>query len=166
MSRAVADHYAVDRVSFGDAVRTEARRRGLGDSRATLQDLGEELVGAGWDAFCALVIGQVEWDGRSSLVVDGVRHLAAVDALRRIAAPASFFLAFIDTPWERRAKWLAERGVSGSSAAAADHHRNESELEDLRSQANLVVANNADLDRVVSVVVTSLDRAGGLGGTA
>ena len=122
VSRAVAEHYAVDRVSFGDAVRSEAKRRGLGENRTTLQDLGDELVAEGWDAFCALVMGQVEWDGRSSLVVDGVRHLAAADALRLIAVPSSLVLAFIDTPWERRAGWLSERGVSGPAAVAADHH--------------------------------------------
>lgn len=163
LSTAVAEHYAVDRVSFGDAVRTEAKRRGLDESRATLQDLGDELIAAGWDAFCALVFDQVEWDGRSSLVVDGVRHLGAVEALRRVGGSASFLLVYVDTPWERRAEWLAERGVSGPVAIAADSHPNESELDDVMSQADLVVANDADLDRVVTLVVASVDQTGGLG---
>src|SRR5437870_2728091 len=91
VSRAVAERYAVDRVSFGDAVRGEAARLGLGESRATLQDLGEELIGAGWDAFCSLVTDQVQWDGLRPLVVDGVRHLGAIDALRRRAAPSRLY---------------------------------------------------------------------------
>lgn len=162
VSRAVADHYAVDRVSFGDAVRTEAKRRRLGESRTILQEVGDELVGDGWDAFCARVIGQVKWDGGRSLVVDGVRHVGAVEALRRIGGSASFVLVFIETPWERRVEWLAERGVSAPAAIAADSHPNESELDDVMSQADLVVANNTDLDSVLAAVVAFVHQRGGL----
>jgi adenylate kinase family enzyme len=157
VSKAVAEHYSLDRVSFGDAVRSEARRRGDLDTRASLQALGDELIVAGWDVFCALVTGQVDWDGHSSLVVDGVRHLGALDALRRLAGSSGAYLVFVDAPWERRRAWLAERGVGGPEAVAADRHPNESELDAVMGQANLVVDNHTYLDRVVAQVVRTLD---------
>jgi len=162
VSVAVAEHYSVARVSFGDAVRREAKRRGLSDSRGALQDLGDELIDAGWDAFCSLVTDQVEWDGHQSLVVDGVRHVGAIEALRRLAGPSRLYLVFVDTAWEQRKAWLAERGVTGPEAIAADSHPNESELDDVVNRSNFVVANDADLDRVVARVVQSVDEAGGL----
>lgn len=162
VSRAVAKHYSVPRVSFGDAVRAEARRRGLGDSRTVLQDLGDELIAEGWEAFCNLVVGQVMWDGRSSLVVDGVRHLGALEELRRLVGTSRLLLVFVETPWERRLEWLAERGVTGAEAIEADRHPNEGELEAVMAQADVVVVNDADLDRVVREVIASVEGAGGV----
>jgi dephospho-CoA kinase len=162
VSKAVAEQYSVDRVSFGDAVRTEARRRGLGENRTTLQDLGDELILAGWDRFCGLVLEQAHWDGRRSLVVDGVRHDGAVDALRHRAGRSRLHLVFVDTSWERRLAWLVDRGVSVPEALAADNHPNEGELDAIRNRADLVVTNDADLEVVVTSVVRSLDSLGGL----
>jgi hypothetical protein len=104
---------------------------------------------------------QVQWDGRS-LVVDGVRHEGAVDALRDRADKSGLHLVFVDTTWERRLAWLVERGVSVPEAVAADSHPNESELDAMRNRADLVVANDADLEVVVSTVDRSLDAVGGL----
>lgn len=163
MSRAVAEHYMVDRVSFGDAVRSQAKRRGLPEGRGTLQDLGDELIAVGWDAFCTLVIGQADWDGRSSLVVDGVRHPAAIAALQGRAEPSRLYVVFIEASWERRTAWLVERGVTGTEAETADAHPNESELDAVRDRADVVVPNDGDLERVVANVVRALDGAGGLG---
>lgn len=161
VSKAVAAHYSVDRVSFGDAVRKEAERRGLRSDRLALQDLGDELIAAGWDAFCSLVTGQAASDSRSPLIVDGVRHLGAIEALDRLAGPSRLYLVFVDTSWERRSAWLAERGVSESEAMAAEAHPNERELDAVKGRADLVVANESDLDRVVAQVVRSLDEVGG-----
>src|ERR1700683_879321 len=129
VSRALATHYGVPWVSFGNAVRTEAERRGLGDSRQTLQDLGDELIADGWDGFCALVIGQVGWDGRQMLVVDGVRHRGAMRALQE---QASLFVVFVAASEERRSAWNAERGITDADAAMAEHHPNEIELDEVR----------------------------------
>lgn len=162
VSRAVAEHYSVGRVSFGDAVRNEANRRGLAESRGILQDLGDELIAAGWDEFCILVTGQAGWDGRSSLVVDGVRHLGAMDALHGLAEPSRLYLVFVEASWQRRKAWLSQRGVSEVDAEAADRHPNESELDAVRDCADLVVSNDADVERVVAAVVSVLEDAGGL----
>ncbi|HEX3426394.1 MAG TPA: hypothetical protein VHT30_09695 [Acidimicrobiales bacterium] len=161
VSKAVANHYSVDRVSFGDAVRLEARRRGLDGSRVALQDLGDELIGDGWDVFCSLVIRQADWHGDSMLIVDGLRHLGAVDALRRLASPSRLYLVFIDTASDRRKTWLADRGVMELEALGADRHHNEGEIDAVMHEADLVVANDVDLNKVVSRVIQSLDDVGG-----
>jgi dephospho-CoA kinase len=162
VSEAVAEFYSIDRVSFGDAVRSEAERRGLACSREVLQDLGNELIAGGWGSFCSLVTEQVNWDGHRPLVVDGVRHVGAIDALRRLAEPSGLYVVFVDTSWERRQAWLVDRGVSELEALAADNHSNESELDAVIGSSDLVVANDAGLERVVAQVVRALDEIGGL----
>ncbi len=162
ISRAIAAHYSVDWVSFGDAVRREAKRRGRAASRSALQDLGEELIAAGWDALWPLVTDQVAWNGHSSLIVDGVRHLSAIESLQRLAEPSPLYVVFVHTPLDRRLEWLTERGVSGPEAAAADRHTNEAQLDAVRGKADLVVTNDAGLDGVVAQVINALEEAGGL----
>lgn len=154
VSRAVATHYGAPWVSFGNAVRAEAKRRSLGESRKTLQDLGDELIADGWDGFCGLVVGQISWDGQQMLVVDGVRHLGAMRALQK---RASLFTVFVDARRERRAAWNAERGIPDADAALADTHPNESELEEVKKRADLIVTNEGTVDHAVSLIVESLD---------
>jgi dephospho-CoA kinase len=57
----LAARLGIPRVSFGDEVRRVAAERGLPADRAVLQDLGEELIAAGWDSFCRAVLAQGAW---------------------------------------------------------------------------------------------------------
>jgi len=103
ISTAIAEARNLPRVSFGDFVRAEARRRGLDDtSREVLQGLGEVLIVEGWEAFCAKVLDQAAWQPGQSLVVEGIRHAAAVHTLRAIVAPVPFVLIFLNADEETR----------------------------------------------------------------
>jgi dephospho-CoA kinase len=81
--------------SFGDYVRQVARERGLDGSREVLQEVGAALIDQGWKHFCWAVLGQVEWEPGQSLVIDGIRHVEAVEVLRQLVAPSEVLLVFI-----------------------------------------------------------------------
>lgn len=160
ISRAVAAQLGVPRVSFGDAVRAESERRGLHQDRETLQSLGDELIAAGWDVFCELVVSLASWDPTGLLVVDGVRHLGAIDALNRLAGPPATIVVFVDVDFRRRLAWQAARGVTEEDALAADAHPNEAEVDHVKNAADLVLGNNGSIEQATNEVVSALVERG------
>ncbi len=112
LSTAVAKALGWPRVSFGDYVRTEARRRGLGKSREVLQNVGVSLIEGGWEPFCRAVLAQAVWQPGQSLVVDGVRHAEVVQELQRLVAPSKLLLVFIATSEPVRKNRLRERNMA------------------------------------------------------
>lgn len=128
------------RVSFGDYVRSEASARGSPDDVATLEELGQHLIAElGWDRFCAAVLGDFKQSSR--VVVDGVRHVAAAETLRRVVAPAHFGLAFIHIDDAVRRHRMRQRARPGDFVEGADLSR---ELDQLRAQAEVVVDGSHD----------------------
>ena len=158
VSSVVAERLGCSRVTFGDVVRAEAGRRGVPETRRTLQDLGDEMVKAGWDEFCRRCVSQVHWDRQVPLVVDGVRHVGAVEALTRVAAPAPLFLVFIAAPWARRLEWLALRGVGEAEVHEADAHQNEQEVPAVEARADLVIANTRTVEAAADQIIAELPR--------
>jgi cytidylate kinase len=160
LSKAVADRLAMPWVSFGDAVRAEAARRGLASDRAALQGLGDELIRAGWDAFVETVVNQAQWDRTGSLVVDGVRHTEALVALQRRCPPHPVVVVFADADVDRRAERLASRGVTYEDAIAADSHPNEADVPAVRDRADILVDNDADLGEALTTTLAALSTLG------
>jgi dephospho-CoA kinase len=160
LATAVADRLDMPCVSFGDAVRAEAARLGLPTDRATLQELGDELIATGWDAFVETVARQASWNGMEPLVVDGVRHLEAVRALERRSAPRPVVVVFIEAASNQRAQRLARRGVSDQDIAAADSHPNEADLPAVRDRADIVIDNGAELHDALEATLAALTRFG------
>lgn len=152
ISREVAQRLAVPRVAFGDVVRGEARQRNLPDTREALQNLGDVLIAEGWDAFCARVVATADPKDQDTLVVDGVRHIGALEGLAKLAA-RSFTLVFIDAPWDRRLSW---RGIAAEELQAADAHPNEAEVDRVRDGAKLVVMNDGTLEDAITQVLGGL----------
>lgn len=151
ISRDVAQRLAAPRVAFGDVVRDEARQRDLPATREALQNLGDVMIAAGWDAFCERVVATAEPSDPDILVVDGVRHLGALDGLARLAART--FTVFIDAPWDKRVSW---RGVAAEELQSADAHPNEAEVDRVREEADLVVMNDGTPDDAVALVLRAL----------
>jgi len=91
LSSGVAEALEWPRVSFGRYVRAVALDRGLdAESREVLQEVGESLITAGWVPFCRAVLTQADWRPERSLVVDGIRHVEALQTLRALAAPSVY----------------------------------------------------------------------------
>jgi len=165
---AVADRIArvlgAPRRSFGGAVRGRALELGIPTDRESLQTLGDQMIATeGWDAFCRRVVGDVA----TTVVVDGVRHIGALDALARIAAGGHFAIVFIEAAPELCRYRVAERdGTSGTEFDAANSHPNEREvpLVKQRTDPDLVLANDTakvnDLDSVADRAVVRLQRRG------
>jgi hypothetical protein len=95
LSAGVAGALGWPYVSFGEYVRQVARSRGLDWSRHVLQELGAALIGQDCEGFCRAVLGQTDWDPGQPLVIDGLRHVEAVDVLRQLVAPSTLLLIFI-----------------------------------------------------------------------
>ena len=68
--------------SFGDYVRWVAIRQNEDpESRAALQRIGESCIARGWPAFCHNVLKMVNWRSGMPVVVDGIRHVEAVEQI-------------------------------------------------------------------------------------
>jgi dephospho-CoA kinase len=94
MSAALARARGAASVSFGAYVRTAAAARGLDSThRETLQNLGAKLIeDHGHDWFCREVLATASWDGDRDLVVDGIRHVAVLEVIKRLVAPTNTVL--------------------------------------------------------------------------
>ncbi len=161
----IADALGGERRSFGGVVRDAALAAGRPLDRATLQTLGDSIIASeGWDGFCRRVVG----DSPTALVVvDGVRHVGAVQALSAIAAVGDFALVFVDAASDvRRVRARRRDGSSDAEFAAAEVHPNEQEVPVVRSLATIIVHNDSDgpeaVDLAVACVVREL-RERGLG---
>lgn len=117
-------------VSFGDYVRAEAQRCGLAESRETLQDLGESLIAErGWDGFCQDTLAYFGWHHGNPVVIDGVRHVEVVSALRRLVSPGRFALVFVTTAEGVRLDRLKTEGLSEDrQCARVEAHSTESQV--------------------------------------
>ena len=82
-------------VSFGNYVRSVALLRRLGESREILQEVGESLIQEGWEQFCKSVLAQATWKPGEPLVVDGIRHIEALEMLRLLVVPSELLLIHI-----------------------------------------------------------------------
>jgi dephospho-CoA kinase len=157
----LAKRHGFTRVSFGDVVRREALARKQSD--ISLQDLGLTLISEwGWTRFCTQVLG--ESIRKDRVVIDGIRHRSALTTLQELVAPARLFLVFVDIAHDQRTLRLNARKHARKRDAPLAIHPIESEVEQLRLAADLVVQGMSERtsDRVLKHVldnVTKLARA-------
>ena len=106
ISQLVAKLLGAPRVSFGEYLKGIAIDQGLEVTRETLQDLGDQLVRKDVSAFCENVLQSVPWAVGKPLIVDGVRHAEALDAISSLLAPASVYLVYIEVDRTTQTKRL------------------------------------------------------------
>lgn len=153
LSEAVALSLGSKRVSFGGYMRSEAKRRGVGTDRDTLQAIGEELVAADPDGLCKAVMTQAGWTPGSALVVDGIRHVHIADRLRRLAKPSEFRLVHVATGAEARAARFVARGEAASRLKVFESHSTERDVaHGLPEKADLVVDGDQPIESLVEQV--------------
>jgi hypothetical protein len=127
------------RACYSDVIRDLASGRDLPASRPVLQQIGAELISAGWPAFTTAVLAAASWQPGQPLIADGVRHAGAVDALRQAVAPLPLLTVFLEAPGgvgQARA-----RHRDGTSASGQDEERDlaEAELPAVRATATIVL---------------------------
>ncbi|MCL7451691.1 MAG: AAA family ATPase, partial [Anaerolineae bacterium] len=125
ITEAVAKSLGWKLASFGRVVRKEARQRGLDpESRETLQLLGSELIEEGWEGFCQAVLVDAGWKQGEGLLVDGIRHIEALEMLRILVQPLRLFLIHVHVKACMREKRLFNRnGYTKQDIYEMDRHK-------------------------------------------
>lgn len=142
---------------FGDAVRAEARRRGITESRATLQALGEELVAHDSAGLCGAALAQAEWVAGAEVVIDGVRHRRVLEDLWSLVRPAELMLVYVNVPDSVRVERASPSGISPEALWAMDQHSTEVEVRTaLRRLADLEVDGCQPVEDLVAAVRSRL----------
>jgi dephospho-CoA kinase len=163
LASAVADRLGLKVATFGGFVRGVARTRGIAERREELQALGEALIAEmGWRAFCRAVLDAAGWVDGGSVVVEGIRHVAAFDAIKRLVAPVAAKLFFVDVPRDvRQARVEGARRGEATDLSKADAHSTETDVHGaLRDLADYVLDGTRDLRALLEEVDGALRDAG------
>jgi len=153
ISQAVAESLQWPRASFGEYVRSIAESRGLDPkSREQLQDLGESLIAESWPRFCQRVLDASGWKPGNPVVVDGIRHVEAIDHVTAIVAPLPFRLVYVRVPPQVQAARLLESDAARNLAAVESHSTETDVKDELPKRANLVVEGREQLDQIVAEI--------------
>jgi|HubBroStandDraft_1064217.scaffolds.fasta_scaffold139155_2 dephospho-CoA kinase len=143
--------------SFSQVLRSTALKRGNAQpTREDLQRIGTERIQDGWREFCSEVLERAGWRAGEGLVIDGVRHSAALDALSELVAPEPVALVFINASDESLAPRLKSKGIQDlGQLTAIEQDSTEREVTtDLVDRAALVVESENDPNSMAESVVS------------
>ncbi len=162
ISKALARELNCPWTGFGDYVRAVAAKRGINaKDRDQLQRLGESIIQEhGFEWFCREVIAVANWKGNSPLVIDGIRHVEAFQAIARLLASHKSVLIHlaIDSEETLRSR-AAQRGTDLSRRAAWETHSTEQQvLAMLPSIADLIVPADLPLDEITARILRYVTR--------
>lgn len=79
-------------------------------SREELQAIGNECIESGWGTFVHDFLKFINWDERSTLIIDGVRHVLFMDMLRIELYPVRPICVYLDADIETIESHLVLRG--------------------------------------------------------
>jgi dephospho-CoA kinase len=159
VSTRVASRLAAPRVSFGGYLRRLARERGLDITRENLQDLGNQLVSTDARGFCDVVLEEHPWQEGRPLIIDGIRHIEILEALKEILAPAEVYLIYIKLDRETQAKRLARDELRHvKPLEELEQHPTEIQVRSkLPDSASLVLDGTQDPEELARKVVKFLE---------
>ncbi len=147
-----------NRASFGEYVRSEARRLGIEETTESLQVLGQRLVEAGPREFAANVLRIAGWNGKGVLIIDGLRHLEILEALRSLLSPVQLRLVLLKVDSEVRRKRLEQRGDDISNFDRADSAPTEVQVfGPLATAADMVVNGSHPPDEIAVSIIQTFD---------
>ena len=126
--------------SYGDVVRRMAGHGGGQPDRHDLQRTGAELIASGWDSFSRRVLSLADWQPGEPVIVEGIRHAAAIVALRRITRPLPLVTIYLDLPAETAmARARTRDNLTAEQSRLESAHPVERDLSAARALADLVV---------------------------
>lgn len=106
MAKELGWHY----LSFGNYIRSLAKKQGRSLSRASLQELGEKMIiKNGWETFCKNFLENGNWDKSKPYIIDGLRHIEVLNVFKTINNPHDVFLVFISLSYKNRSKRFLKR---------------------------------------------------------
>ena len=153
VARALAADLDATIAGFGDFVRHIAAENNEPTDRNTLQRLGQSLVEADAIGFTRRFTDWARFDATRSIIIEGVRHASAYDAIRDFAQTigAVPFLIFLNTSSNVRA--VRRFGGDLSALIRVDLHAAERQTVDvLERRADLTVDGAKPLDEVVGAI--------------
>lgn len=147
---------------FGEYVRSIAAKRGLDPRREVLQGIGEQLISRDVMGFVRAVLDRSGWKPGDHLVVDGIRHVEAMAALRELAKPQSVLLVYLDVDDDaRQARVACRDGSTKADLALAEAHSTEAQVRSLvAGMADLVVDARSLTATAVGAILTFIGAEG------
>jgi cytidylate kinase len=156
VSAAVAHVLQLPLVSFGGYVRQQAQLLALEPTRKQLQDLGESLLQADAQSFCAAVLAQAPSQA-AGLVVDGIRHESVLQILRQLVLPQQLLHIHLTLEEEVRTERVTQRQretIDEEEQRRIISHPTEVQVVDiLPSLADIIIDSVDELDNTVSQVI-------------
>ena len=142
--------------SFGAYVRKAAQAYGCDKSRKDLQLTGDFFIDRGWKAFCEEVLADANWRPGSSLVVEGIRHVEALEMLKGIVIPSKLCLVYVSLgDRERKTRLKATSNDEHLKLEEFELHPTEQQVRTtLFARADLVVDNSHPVDKVTDEIVS------------
>lgn len=130
--------------SFGDHVRKEARRRGFSSAPShQLQELGLEMVKTNIEGFCKAVLEEGGSAAGHGLILDGIRHMDALAAIKTLAPQQQVKLVYLESSVADR---MERSSFSARELEEIDSHPVESDRVLLKSAADLVLNSSPNSD--------------------
>lgn len=149
--------------SFSGYVRSVVDSQGLDSSnRTVLQDIGHALVLEDPRVFLDQALA---WGGHrpgSDLVLDGLRHLSVLDALRarQVEGVEPVLLIYLDTPFSTRELRAKARGDDPERLLLNEAHPAEHDLHaGLKEMADLVLDGDLDQEALVAEALAVVEAA-------
>lgn len=155
LSEALSLKLNCSRVAFGDYVRSEVVKNGLDpEDRGTLQNFGQSLVDADPEGFCNDVLRFAHFSPGDNLIVDGIRHVAIYECLRRLVSPSIAKLIFLAAADQERMQRSQARRRDNGSLISADTHRVEAELNNsVPARADMTLDGSLAIDNLLSLTM-------------
>lgn len=150
VSTVVAKRLGWKRASFGDHL----RRTHPDVSRREIQEFGQNWVQDDPEGLCKDVLTAGGFSHGESFVLDGVRHVAALQHLVEIARPTQVRLFFLDVPIHLRRQRASGRGAGDrQDFERASEHVVEAESKQLLEVAHEIIDGAPSVDFVATCCV-------------
>lgn len=155
LARRLAEHCHCKFVSFGDYVRQQARNQGMANpSREDLQNLGQQLVQTDVLNLCRAVFKPVDFSSGDRLVVDGVRHLEALNAISTISASQPIKLIYLHASMKVRESRELDRNRRRGTLDEIDAHPVEAQTNhEIKQLADLVMDAGRNVEESFSLIL-------------
>jgi len=152
LAKKLAESLRMPFSSFGDYVRKEAQHRGFTDSASRqLQELGLEMVKKDIEGFCKGVLEEGGYLVGRGLIIDGIRHMDALAAIKTLAPGQPVKLVYLESSMADRMK---RSSLSARELQEIDSHPVESDRILLKSAADLVLSTSAETDECFEALLT------------
>ncbi|MGH3770489.1 MAG: hypothetical protein ACRDRW_03670 [Pseudonocardiaceae bacterium] len=141
------------RLTFGDVVRRRVHAAGREPTRQNLQDMGLQLITEGWTRFVDDLLIDLTGDPEV-LVVEGIRHQGAVDALNERLPTRKRLVIYLEVGSDQQRYRLTRLGETEGVIS----HEVERDVDDLRAIADLVVSPEQPVEELVAIVRRIIER--------